>query len=83
VPEYGLAVFLLDVIVEPNAVANPCHDICQGCLTDFDWIATEVVTVQLDQIEGVQERAAVMAAIADVIEGSPCLCCHRLRPRRR
>jgi hypothetical protein len=55
----------LDVVIESD---RPRHDICRGCLTDFEWIAADIVSVQLDQIEGVQERAAVMASIADVIE---------------
>src|SRR6516164_7297856 len=34
----------------------------------LDWIAPQVVAVQFDQVEGVQERAVIMAAVANEIE---------------
>src|SRR5215831_11649602 len=37
-------------------------------LADLKRIAPQVVTVQFDQVEGVQERVVIMAAVANEIE---------------
>jgi hypothetical protein len=65
--EYGLAI-ALDVVIEPNAMANPRQNGGQRGLGDFERVAAEIVAVQLDEVEGVQEHAAIMAPISDVIE---------------
>jgi hypothetical protein len=36
---------------------------------DFKRIAAQVIAVQLDQVEGVQEHARIVAGVADAIEG--------------
>src|SRR5262249_56978541 len=58
----------LDMLVEPNAGAGFGHDRCKGGLADFKRIAPEVVAVQFNEVEGVQERAVIMAAVANEIE---------------
>ena len=58
----------LDMFVEPNAGAGFGHDRCERGLADFKRIVPQVVAVQLDQVERVQERAVIMAAVANEIE---------------
>src|SRR5262249_18408688 len=41
---------------------------CQGRFPRIERLAAQIVTVQLDQIEGVQEYARVMAPIPDAVE---------------
>jgi ATP dependent DNA ligase domain len=41
---------------EPDAVASLGQNIGQRCLADFERIVTQVVAVQLDQVEGVSGR---------------------------
>src|SRR5262249_12080928 len=56
------------VFVEPDAGAGIGHDRCERGLADLKRITPQVVAVLLDQVEGVQERAVVMAAVANEIE---------------
>src|SRR6516164_7753030 len=65
--EDGRAV-ALDMLVESDAGAGPGHDRCERGLADLKRIMPQVVAVQLDQVEGVQERAVIMAAVANEIE---------------
>jgi hypothetical protein len=59
----------LDMLVEPEAGAGLGHDRCECGLADLERIAAQVVAVQLDQVEGVQEDARIVASVADAIEG--------------
>src|SRR4029450_10630288 len=65
--EDGLAV-ALHMLIHPDAGARVGYDRCERGLTDLKRIAPEVVAVQLDQVEGVQERAVIMAAVANEME---------------
>src|SRR5262245_47129225 len=65
--EDGRAV-TLHVFVEPAAGASLGHDRCERSSADFRPIAPQVVASQLDQVEGLQERAVIMAAVANEIE---------------
>jgi hypothetical protein len=56
------------VFVEPDARLGLGHDRRERSLADLKRIAPQVVAVQLDQVEGVQERAVIMAAVANEIE---------------
>jgi hypothetical protein len=56
------------VLIEPNPGAGLGHDRCKRGLADRKRITLEVVAVQFDQVEGVQERAVIMAAVANEIE---------------
>jgi len=67
VGEDGRAV-ALHVFVESDAGAGLGHDRRERGLADLKWIAPQVVTVQFDQVEGVQERAVIMAAVANEIK---------------
>ena len=64
---YGLAV-ALHVLAESDASLGLGHDRCERGLADLKRIAPQVVAVQLDEVEGVQERAVIMAAVANEIE---------------
>jgi hypothetical protein len=64
----NLGAVALDVVIEPNAMTNPGQDGGQRGLADFERLAAEIVAVELNQIEGVQEHAAIMAPISNVIE---------------
>ena len=65
--EDGRAV-ALDMLVEPDAGAGLGHRRCERGLADRKRITPQVVAVQFDQVEGVQERAVIMAAVANEIE---------------
>jgi hypothetical protein len=65
--EYGRAV-VLDVVIEPNAMANPGQDRGQRRLADFERAAAEIVAVQFNQVEGIQEHAGVVSAVTDALK---------------
>ena len=65
--EDGRAV-ALDMLIEPDAGAGLGHDRRERRLAHLQRITPEVIAVQLDQVEGVQERAVIMAAVANEIE---------------
>ena len=67
VGEDGRAV-ALDMLVEAQAKASFGQRTSKRGLADLKRIAPQVVAVQLDQVEGVQERAVIVAAVANEIE---------------
>jgi hypothetical protein len=64
----GCSRVALDMVVEPDAGAGLGHDRRECGLADFKRIAPQVVTVQFDEIEGVEEDALVGAVVTDEIE---------------
>src|SRR5262249_48179274 len=58
----------LHVFVEPDAGAGLGHDRCERGLADLKRITAQVVTVQFDEVEGVEEYALVSAVVPDEIE---------------
>ena len=56
------------MLVEPDAGARLGHDRRERGLADLKRIAPQIVSVQFDQVESVQERAVIMAAVANEIE---------------
>ena len=67
--EDSLAVIALEMLVEANARAcSPGQDRRERGLAHFQRLAAQVVAVQLDQVEGVEEDARVMAPLAYAIE---------------
>ena len=56
------------VFVEPNATGGLGHDRCKRRFAHLQRVAPEVVAIQFDQVEGVQEREVIMAAVANEIE---------------
>ena len=58
----------LDMLIEPHAGSGLGQDRCERGLADLKRIAPQVVTVQLDQVEGVQKHAVVSAVVTDEIE---------------
>ena len=82
VPEHCLTV-AFHVLVESNARVSLGHDRCERGLAEFKRIAPQVVAVQFDQVEGVQERAVIMAAVANEIERGNAVVIAGDLPRRR
>jgi hypothetical protein len=72
-PKYGRAVVVLNMVIEPNAIANTGQDIGKRQPADLQRIATQIVAVQLNQVERVQEHAGVVAAVTDAIEAGHTL----------
>jgi hypothetical protein len=68
VPKHDFAV-ALHVLVEPDARAGLRQDHFKPGLAAFQRITPEIVAVPLDQVEGVQENAFVVASVANAIEG--------------
>ena len=58
VPEYSFALLPLDMVVKPNAVACPRDDVRQRGLAELKRVTPQVVTVQFNQVEGVQNPLA-------------------------
>src|SRR5215467_2776826 len=56
------------MLIEPDARAGLGHDGWERGLANLKRIAPQVIAVQFDQVEGVQERAVIMAAVANEIE---------------
>src|SRR5262245_41808596 len=58
----------LDVGIEAQTWSGALDQRCQGGLAGVEGLAPQIVAVQLNQVEGVQEDAGVMAAVADAVE---------------
>jgi hypothetical protein len=57
-----------DMLVEPNAGAGLGRDRCERGLADLKRITPQVVAIQFNEVEGVEERVAIMTSIADTVE---------------
>src|SRR5215510_7964081 len=58
----------LDVLVEAQTGRGTPQYRCQRGLPCIERLTPQVVTVQLDEIEGVQEHASVVPPVADAVE---------------
>jgi hypothetical protein len=58
----------LDVFIEPQARSGTPRYSCQRGLPCIERLTPQVVTVQLDQVEGLEEHAGVVPPIADSVE---------------
>jgi hypothetical protein len=58
----------LDVLVEPDAGLGLGHDRCERGLADLKRITPQVVPAQFDQVEGVEEDAFGVGAMADTAQ---------------
>jgi len=58
----------LDMLVEADAGAGLGYDRRERGLADLKRITPQAIAVQLDQVEGVEEDALVIALVADEIE---------------
>src|SRR5262249_57339615 len=56
------------MLIESNAGAGLGHDRRERGLADLKRVAPQVITVQLDEVEGVEEYALVSALMTDEIE---------------
>ena len=56
------------MLVEANAGSSLGQRRRERGLAHLQRVAAQVVAVQLDQVEGVEEHGAVVAAVADAIE---------------
>src|SRR5262245_1654904 len=65
--EHGRTISL-DVFIEPQARSGTPQYPCQRGLPCIERLTPQVVAVQLDQIEGVEKDAGVVAAVADAVE---------------
>jgi hypothetical protein len=67
VGKHGRAVSF-DVLVQPNARGGLSQHAGERCLPHRQRIAAQIVAVQLNQVEGIEEYAAVSAVVTDEIE---------------
>jgi len=58
----------LDVLVEPQAGRSLGQDGCERGLANLKRLAPQVVAAELDQVEGIEEDATIIAAVADAVE---------------
>ena len=66
--EDDLAIVTFHMLIEANAGSSLGQRRRERGLADLQGVTTQVVTVQLDQIKGVQEHGRVVAAVSDAIE---------------
>ena len=59
----------LNVLVPSDTVANLGQHRPEGGFADIEWITSEVVAVQFDEVERIEEYVAIIAPIANVVEG--------------
>jgi hypothetical protein len=52
------------VLVEPKAGRSLGQYGSQRCLAHFEGLATQIVAIQLNEIEAVQEHAGIIPAVA-------------------
>jgi hypothetical protein len=67
VPKYDVARFV-DMLVEQQARFGVAQELSEHCLAALDGLAAQVLTVKLDQVEGVKEDAPVIAPVAQPVE---------------
>ena len=67
-PEHRFSVVEFHVLVEPDARNGLGEHRRERRLADHERIAPQVVSIQLDQIEGIEEHAVVIFAVAYAIE---------------
>jgi len=60
---------LSNALVPSDTVANLGQQRSEGGFADIERITSEVVAVQFDQVERVEEYVAIIAPIANVVEG--------------
>jgi len=66
--EHKRAILLIEVLVEAQPRCRAGEQAGERRLAHSERITPQVVTVQLDQVEGVEEDGRVMLAIADAVE---------------
>src|SRR6516162_8650612 len=66
--EHKRAILLIEVLVEAQPRCRAGKQAGERRLTHSKRVTPQVVTVQLDQVEGVEEDARVMLAIADAVK---------------
>jgi hypothetical protein len=59
---------LLDVFVQPQARRRTCEHTGERGLPHVQRVAAQVLTIELDQVEGIEEYTAVMLPMSDAIE---------------
>jgi hypothetical protein len=57
-----------DVLVKPEAGSSLGQDGSERSLAHLKWVAAQIVTVQLDQVEGIEEHARVVVPVSDTVE---------------
>ena len=56
------------MLIEPCAGASLGQHTSKRGLADLKRITPHVVAIQLDQVEGIEERIAIMTSVADTVE---------------
>src|SRR3984893_423552 len=62
------AIFLVQVLVKPQARRCSRKQARQGCFPAFELLAAQVITVQLNEIEGPHEHAIIVPAVANALK---------------
>jgi hypothetical protein len=60
--------FRLQVLVKPHPGPSASEQPGQSCLAPLEWFSPQIVTVKLQDIEGVHEHAGVVVPVADALE---------------
>jgi hypothetical protein len=59
---------LLEVLIKPQTRCRTREHLGEQCFAHGERIAPQIITVQPDQIEGVQENAIIVVSISDALE---------------
>jgi hypothetical protein len=62
------AIFLVQVLVKPQARRCSRKQARQSCFPAFELLAAQVITVQLNEIEGPHEHAIIVPAVANALK---------------
>jgi len=60
--------FILDVLIQENAVVGFAQQFRQFDFARFDWLASQVAAVKLDEIECIQEYGSIIPAVTEHVE---------------
>jgi hypothetical protein len=68
VPKHERAIFFVEMLVEARPRRRACEQAGERGLAHRERVSSHVLTVKLDQVEGVEEHACVVAPIADAVK---------------
>ena len=59
---------VLDVLVQPQPRCRPREHAGERCLPHNERIASNILAIKFDQVEGIQERAVTVVPMPDEVE---------------
>jgi len=60
--------FVIDVLIQENSVVSLAQQFHQSGFARFDWLATQVAAIKLNEIECIQEYAWIIPTVTEHVE---------------